>query len=79
MKNTGSVRPRNGPVVTVGGLIFVGSGGDGYVHAFDKDTGKVLWETELEGNPDGIPAVYAVDGHQYVAFYAAGAGGMGSS
>ena len=77
IKNTGSVRPRNGPVVTAGGLIFVGSGGDGYVHAFDKDTGKVLWETELGGNPDGIPAVYEVEGRQYVAFYAAGGGGDG--
>jgi quinoprotein glucose dehydrogenase len=77
IKNTGSVRPRNGPVVTAGGLIFVGSGEDGYVHAFDKDDGKVLWETELEANPDGIPAVYEVDGRQYVAFYAAGGGGDG--
>jgi len=42
-------------------------------------TGKILWETEIEGNPDGIPAVYEVDGRQYVAFYAAGGGGMGSS
>ena len=76
IKNTGSVRPRNGPVVTAGGLIFVGSSnGDGYIHAFDKDTGKILWETEIEGNPDGIPAVYEVGGRQYVAFYAAGGGG----
>jgi quinoprotein glucose dehydrogenase len=74
IKNTGSVRPRNGPVVTAGGLIFVGSNGDGYIHAFDKDTGKILWESEIEGNPDGIPAVYEVGGREYVAFYAAGSG-----
>ena len=78
IKNTGSIRPRGGPIVTAGGLIFVGSGGDGYIHAFDKDTGKVLWETEIEGNPDGIPAVYEVDGRQYVAFYATGGGGDGA-
>jgi quinoprotein glucose dehydrogenase len=77
IKNTGSFRPRNGPVVTAGGLIFVGSNGDGYVHAFDKDTGKILWETEIEGTPDGIPAVYEVDGREYVAFFAAGGGGDG--
>src|SRR5262245_61575966 len=35
IKDTGSVRPRNGPVVTAGGLIFVGSNGDGYIHAID--------------------------------------------
>jgi quinoprotein glucose dehydrogenase len=77
IKNTGSVRPRTGPIVTAGGLLFVGSGGDGYIHAFDKETGKILWETQIDGNPDGIPAVYEVDGHQYVAFYAAGGGGDG--
>ena len=75
IKNTGTVRPRNGPVVTAGGLIFIGSNGDGYIHAFDKDTGKVIWETEIEANPDGIPAVYEVGGRQYVAFYAAASGG----
>ena len=77
IKNTGSVRPRGGPVVTAGGLLFAGSGGDGYIHAFDKDTGKILWETEIGGNPDGTPAVYEVAGRQYVAFFAAGGGGDG--
>jgi quinoprotein glucose dehydrogenase len=76
IRNTGSVRPRNGPVVTAGGLIFVGSNGDGYIHAFDKETGKVLWESQIEANPDGIPAVYEVGGREYVAFYGA-AGGDG--
>jgi quinoprotein glucose dehydrogenase len=41
------------------------------VHAYDKDTGKLLWETELDANPDGIPSVYEVGGRQYVAFFAA--------
>jgi quinoprotein glucose dehydrogenase len=78
IKNTGSVRLRNGPVVTAGGLIFVGSNGDGYIHAFDKETGKVLWKSQVEANPDGIPAVYEVGGREYVAFYGA-AGGTESS
>lgn len=51
--------------------------GDGYIHAVDKDTGKILWETEIEGTPDGIPAVHEVDGREYVAFFAAGGGGDG--
>ncbi len=75
IKNTGTIRPRNGPVVTAGGLLFVGSNGDGYIHAFDKETGKILWETEIEGTPDGIPAVYEVGGREYVAFF--GSGGVG--
>ena len=55
----------------------MGSHGDGYIHAFDKDTGTILWETAIEGTPDGIPAVYEVDGREYVAFFAAGGGGDG--
>jgi quinoprotein glucose dehydrogenase len=70
--NTGSSKfTRNGPVVTAGGLIFNGSGPDRIVHAYDKDTGKLLWEAELDANPDGIPSVYEVGGREYVAFFAA--------
>lgn len=65
---------RNGPVATAGGLLFIGTGPDRMVHALDKDTGKTLWELELDANPDGIPAVYEVDGREYVAFYAAVSG-----
>lgn len=62
---------RNGPVVTAGGLLFLASGPDRMVHSLDKDTGKTLWETQIDANPDGIPAVYQVAGREYVAFYAA--------
>jgi quinoprotein glucose dehydrogenase len=62
---------RNGPVATAGGLLFIGTGPDRMVHALDKDSGKTLWELELDANPDGIPAVYEVDGREYVAFYGA--------
>jgi quinoprotein glucose dehydrogenase len=69
--DSGSLRARNGPVVTAGGLIFVATSPDRMIRAYDKDTGKTLWETEIEANPDGIPAVYEVNGRQYVAFFAA--------
>jgi quinoprotein glucose dehydrogenase len=42
------------------------------LHAFDENTGKLVWETELPANPDGIPAVYEAGGRQFVAFFAAG-------
>jgi quinoprotein glucose dehydrogenase len=72
IKGTGSsALVRNGPVVTAGGLIFVGSGPDRFIHAYDKDTGALLWETELDANPDGIPAVYQAGGREFVAFFAA--------
>jgi quinoprotein glucose dehydrogenase len=68
--DTGSYHPdRNGPVVTAGGLIFMGTLGDATFRAFDKDTGRVLWERKMESNPEGIPSVYEVDGREYVAFF----------
>jgi quinate dehydrogenase (quinone) len=72
IKNTGNAQRvhRNGPVVTAGGLIFIGTNADGMVRAFDKDNGKVLWEHELEANPEGMAAVYEVGGRQYVVFCA---------
>jgi quinoprotein glucose dehydrogenase len=66
IKNTGSIEPRGGIAVTAGGLIFSGTSSDSTMRAYDKDTGKVLWETKLPAGPDGIPAVYEVGGRQYV-------------
>ena len=70
--NTGNAQRvhRNGPVVTAGGLIFIGTNADGTVRAFDKDTGKILWERELDANPEGMAAVFEVAGKQYIAFCA---------
>ena len=71
IKDTGSYHPtRNGLVATAGGLIFIGTWSDRTVRAYDEETGKVLWERELESNPEGIPAVYEVNGREYVAFCA---------
>ncbi|MPZ21496.1 MAG: PQQ-binding-like beta-propeller repeat protein [Luteitalea sp.] len=72
--NTGNGRRawRNGPVVTAGGLIFVGSWADRMLRAFDKDNGKLLWEYELNANPEGIVSVFEVGGRQYIAFCASG-------
>ena len=75
---TGTVRPRNGPVVTAGGLVFIANSQDRFVRAYDKNSGKVVWEHELDANPEGIPAVYQVNGRQYVAFAAGASWGTGS-
>ncbi|MGH7215597.1 MAG: PQQ-binding-like beta-propeller repeat protein, partial [Tepidisphaeraceae bacterium] len=63
---------RNGPAVTAGGLIFLGSWSDRTVRAFDKDTGKVLWEHALKANPEGLVSVFEAGGRQYVVFCASG-------
>jgi quinoprotein glucose dehydrogenase len=63
---------RNGIVATAGGLIFAGTWGDMTLRAYDTANGKVLWQRELEGNPEGIPSVYEVNGHQFVVFCVSG-------
>jgi quinoprotein glucose dehydrogenase len=56
--------------VTAGGLIFVGTKSDNKVRAYDEDTGKVLWEKELPAGPEGVPAVFEVNGREYLAISA---------
>jgi quinoprotein glucose dehydrogenase len=75
IKNTGSHYPKVGPVVTAGGLLFAGTR-DKQVRAFDVETGKALWEAELDAALEGMPAVYAVNGKQYIVFCAAAQVGL---
>ncbi|HEY4047342.1 MAG TPA: PQQ-binding-like beta-propeller repeat protein [Acidobacteriaceae bacterium] len=70
IKNTGSYWPRGGVVVTAGGLIFSGTKSDSTFRAYDKDTGKEIWATELPAGPEGIPAVYEVGGREYIVISA---------
>jgi glucose dehydrogenase len=72
MKNTGSEN-YGGPIVTAGGLLFVGATVyDKKFRAFDSDTGKVLWETVLRFAAVATPATYMVDGKQYVVIASGG-------
>ncbi len=68
--DTGSQFPKVNPVITAGGLIFTGTR-DRKVRAIDSATGKVLWEAEVDAALEGMPAVYEVDGREYVVFCAA--------
>src|SRR3984893_7058165 len=72
MKNTGSEN-YGGPIVTAGGLVFIGATSfDKKFHAFDKSTGKLLWETTLPAAGNATPATYEVSGRQYVVIAAGG-------
>jgi alcohol dehydrogenase (cytochrome c) len=53
-------------VSTGGGLVFAGDVA-GKFHAFDDETGEVLWETALDSPVSGYPISFAVDGKQYIA------------
>jgi quinoprotein glucose dehydrogenase len=66
-----------GPLVTKGGLIFIAATKDEKIRAFDKKTGKVLWEAQLPAAGYATPATYSIDGKQYVVI-ACGGGKIGS-
>jgi quinoprotein glucose dehydrogenase len=72
LKDTGSEN-YGGPVVTAGGLVFIAATNhDRKMRAFDKRTGALLWETTMPSSGNATPAVYDVDGRQYVAISAGG-------
>ncbi|MGC2400530.1 MAG: PQQ-binding-like beta-propeller repeat protein [Acidobacteriaceae bacterium] len=72
MSDTGSDN-YGGPVVTDGGLLFIGASVfDEKFHAYDKTTGKLLWETQLPFAGLATPATYMVNGKQYVVIAAGG-------
>jgi quinoprotein glucose dehydrogenase len=66
-----------GPVVTAGGLIFIAASKDEKFRAFDKNTGKILFEYKLPSGGYATPATYQVNGKQYVVI-ACGGGKMGT-
>jgi quinoprotein glucose dehydrogenase len=72
LENTGSEN-YGGPLVTAGGLLFIGASiHDRKFRAFDKLTGKLLWEAALPFSADATPITYRIDGRQFVAIYASG-------
>jgi quinoprotein glucose dehydrogenase len=72
MKNTGTEN-YGGPVVTAGGLVFIGATNfDKKFRAFDKATGELLWEFTLPFAGNATPATYEVNGRQFVVIAAGG-------
>ena len=62
-----------GPAVTAGGLLFIGATNfDKKFRAFDKTNGALLWETTLPFSANTTPAIYEVDGKEFVAIAAGG-------
>jgi len=61
-----------GPIVTGGGLVFLAGTRDRKFQAFDKATGKLLWETILPGFGSSTPCTYMCNGKQYIAISVAG-------
>jgi len=78
IRNTGSEN-HGGGVVTAGGLFFIGATHyDNKFRAFDKKTGALLWETVLPNAANATPAVYELNGKEYVVVAAGGGRGRPS-
>lgn len=77
IRDTGSWN-YGGPITTAGGLVLIGATNyDRKFRAFDKATGKLLWETVLPFAGNATPATYEVNGRQFVVI-AAGGGKRGA-
>ena len=66
-----------GPAITAGGLIFIAATMDEKIRAFDQKDGRLLWESDLPAAGYATPAIYAIDGKQYIVI-AAGGGKLGT-
>jgi quinoprotein glucose dehydrogenase len=69
-----------GPMMTAGGVAFMGSALDYYLRAYDTETGKVLWKARLPAGGQATPMSYwsAASGRQFVVIAAGGHGTLGT-
>jgi len=61
-----------GPIVTAGGLVFIGAALDHFIRAFDIETGRELWKAELPSGARATPMTYMINGRQFVVIAAGG-------
>ena len=62
--------------MTAGGLLFVSTGSDKKLRAYDRETGKEVWSRDLPATSEGMPATYEVNGRQYIVVPVAAGNGQ---
>lgn len=67
-----------GPIVTDGGVVFIGASMDNYLRAFDIETGRELWKGRLPAGGQATPMSYEAKGRQFVVIAAGGHGKLGT-
>ena len=79
--SVGSGTPNlGGPIVTAGGVVFIGAAMDNYLRAFDIENGRELWKGRLPAGGQATPMTYRLpNGRQYVVIAAGGHGKMGTT
>ncbi|AWK85320.1 glucose/quinate/shikimate family membrane-bound PQQ-dependent dehydrogenase [Azospirillum thermophilum] len=68
-----------GPMITAGGVAFLGASIDNYLRAYDLTTGRQLWEHRLPAGGQATPMSYMADGRQFVVHVAGGHGSIGTT
>ncbi|HXJ03787.1 MAG TPA: pyrroloquinoline quinone-dependent dehydrogenase [Candidatus Acidoferrum sp.] len=77
-RNTGTIT-LGGPIATAGGIIFTGAAMDGFLRAFDSESGKEIWKYQLPAGGQATPMTYSIGGQQYVVIAAGGHGKLGTT
>lgn len=77
VRNTGA-KNFGGPVATAGDVIFIAGTPDEKIRAFEKHSGRILWEYQLPAGGYATPSVYWIGGKQYVVIAAGGGGKNGT-
>jgi quinoprotein glucose dehydrogenase len=67
-----------GPLITAGGLVFIGATMDDYLRAFSLRTGAEIWKGRLPAGGQATPMSYVSEGRQYVVIAAGGHGMSGT-
>jgi quinoprotein glucose dehydrogenase len=67
-----------GPIVTAGGIVFIGATLDRAIRAFDVETGRELWKADLPAGARATPMTYEAGGRQFVVIAAGGGGPFGA-
>ena len=75
--NTGTIT-LGGPTATAGGIVFTAAAMDGFLRAFDSETGKEIWKYQLMAGGQATPMTYSIAGKQYLVIAAGGHGKLGT-
>ena len=67
-----------GPIITKGGVAFLGATVDNYLRAYDVTTGDQLWQARLPAGGQSTPMTYTAGGKQYLVMVAGGHGSIGT-
>jgi quinoprotein glucose dehydrogenase len=67
-----------GPIVTAGGIVFIGATLDRAIRGFDAETGRELWKADLPAGARATPMTYEAGGRQFVVIAAGGGGPFGA-